>query len=66
LSNGLNKLTEANATITDLKAKLVDLQPILLVKNTEIQELIKSLTKDQRVANDVKKVVEAEAREINL
>jgi hypothetical protein len=30
LTNGLNKLMEANSTIINLKSKLVDLQPILV------------------------------------
>lgn len=65
LSNGLNKLVEANATIDDLKSKLVELQPVLQQKTVEIKSLIESLTKDQKQANEVKRVVEAEAREIN-
>jgi hypothetical protein len=32
LTNGLNKLSEANSTIMGLKQKLVELQPILVLK----------------------------------
>ena len=46
--NGLNKLTEANSTIADLKTKLIELQPVLQKKTVEIKELIESLTKDQQ------------------
>ena len=46
LSNGLNKLFEANSTIASLKTKLIDLQPILVKKNVQIKELITKLSQD--------------------
>jgi len=66
LANGLSKLAEANSTISDLKTKLVDLQPVLVQKTQDIKVLIESLTRDQLQANDVKKLVESEARDINI
>jgi len=66
LSNGLNKLQDANSTITDLKSKLIQLQPVLAQKTVQIKDLIQKLTQDQLLANQVKKLVESEANEINI
>ena len=65
LSNGLQKLEDANGTIQVLKEKLIKLQPELKQKTIEQEELIKKLEIDGFEAKKKKIVVAEEERIVN-
>lgn len=61
LDIGLQKLKETNDIVGSLQEELTVLQPVLVEKSKETEELLKQVAKDQEEADKVKVVVEAEA-----
>lgn len=60
LTNGLTKLVESGKDVKELEEKLKEMEPILIVKNKDQEELIKLLEKKQEDANMQKEQLEDE------
>lgn len=51
LTNGLTKLVESGKDVKELEEKLKEMEPILIIKNKDQEQLIKLLEKKQEDAN---------------
>lgn len=51
LANGVHKLEEAANIIEDLQVKLTKMQPILLIKTAEQEQLLRKLEVDRQEAS---------------
>ncbi|ORX87336.1 hypothetical protein BCR32DRAFT_215454 [Anaeromyces robustus] len=60
LKNGLDKLNETNEMVANMQVELEQLQPILVTKTADVESLMVQITKDQEVADGVRKVVSEE------
>jgi dynein heavy chain len=61
LAVGLKKLNDTNTQIADLKVKLAEMQPKLVVKNEELAVALVKVNADKEIADQKEKVVSAEA-----
>jgi hypothetical protein len=66
LLNGLYKLNETNSLVDGMKAELAQLQPVLEAKSKATAELLVQVTKDQKEAEEVKKNVSVEEKEVKI
>ncbi|RKP20476.1 dynein heavy chain 6, axonemal, partial [Rozella allomycis CSF55] len=60
LKNGLNKLQETNEIVAKMQIELENLKPELKQKAEDVEVLISQISKDQQVADGVKKTVREE------
>lgn len=65
LATGLKKLNDTNKSIAELRIKLTDLQPKLLLKNEELKVALVKVNADKQIANEKERVVSAEAEIVN-
>ncbi|XXQ39846.1 AAA+ ATPase domain-containing protein [Plasmodiophora brassicae] len=65
LSIGLTKMKETNEIVASLQGDLKKLQPELIVKSKETEELLAQVAQDQENADRVKKIVAAEEAVVN-
>ena len=66
LLNGLYKLNETNQLVDGMKAELALLQPVLETKSKATAELLVQVAADQKEAEEVKKNVSVEEREVKV
>lgn len=66
LLNGLQKLTETNALVDNMKLELADLQPVLEAKSKATAELLKKVAADQLEAEKVKVNVGKDEAEVKI
>jgi dynein heavy chain len=60
LKNGLDKLNETNEMVANMQVELEQLQPVLVSKTADVESLMVQITKDQEVADGVRRVVSEE------
>ncbi|KRX01504.1 P-loop containing nucleoside triphosphate hydrolase [Pseudocohnilembus persalinus] len=65
LSKGVNKIQHAKTMIIELQEKMTNLQPLLIQKTAETEQLIKKLRVDKDQASIQQKIVEEEERIVN-
>jgi len=63
LASGLSKLNYTNTQIAELKIKLAELQPILVIKNADLKVTLANVSKDKAEA-DEKEAVVMEEKEV--
>ena len=62
LEVGVKKINETNALVDGMQAELTELQPVLVIKSKEAEEMIIQVNKDQALASEKKaKVAQDEA-----
>jgi dynein heavy chain, axonemal len=61
LAVGLKKLNDTNTNIAELKIKLADMQPKLVVKNEELKVALVQVNADKAIADEKEAVVSQEA-----
>ena len=60
LSVGLDKMNQTDKDVAAMKAKMIELQPVLIKTSSEVEALMISIERDKAVAAETKSVVEVE------
>jgi dynein heavy chain len=63
LSNGLDKLKDANAAVASMRKVLVKLQPELAQKTKDCAETMQKIMKDKKIADKKQKVVAVQKKD---